>query len=716
MREARRHPTHRSVVNSHSRSGVIERHITDTVIPEDVNGPTAFTPTEALNCLRSVPFSADDATELIETLRHTNAWYAGQAFYKVPIEPLHELPAFDVDKTIDGIEAKVKSGHYKNGFDFFRDIGLVQTSYRDMHTSFYPACGDYYLFKYTHDYPLVAVSDTAVGTRGIYTLKRNGTTAKPKLDKQVETINRLPAEEFLIRLASDHPDLWMYHDPDTRFNMLFENYPWEQNSGIFNFRQYFVGEEEEKLEIGFVGGEKVQVQWKAYFQNLELQFNSTEELIQNVCYLSAEELKPLSPKVAGPLWKEDPSGALWSSAFSPEVVEKRTAAPFPATTATDSPATATDSAETSATPTTSIVGYPTPVSRNEDESLVWFQDPDGDNETVILRISTFDIEETDSWSLFLNTTLQAFHEKGAKRLIIDVSGNGGGTAILAKRFVRVLFPDLFDGTDEPDYYANMRYHSALDKVWKAEKDFDPENLQHTLLNEYVNLNGTNFTTFDEVLGPYRNVAFNDSFTAMSLWRPDLDKTDFGSNSEWSKENIIIVGAGQCASTCHNWMELMRNVGVRTYTFGGRANSTAMQPVGGTKSGTVHDFKQMVEKTWAALGDTTNYKDVLKYPRARLVNTRIGIENQFRLGENNSTTAVPLFFRWSPGCKKLPYSKTTVNDPAEMWRAAKAAAWTTDGKATECDKQAITPPKSGEETPLTKIGKVIWEHIHFGPKK
>jgi len=669
-----------------------------------------FSATEALNCLRSVPFSAADAAELIETLRLTNAWVAAQAFYKAPIEPLQEIPAFDVNKTVAKIESRVKRGHYKNGYDFFRDIGLVQTGFRDAHTSFRPACGDH-MFRYTHKHCLVAVSDKAVGRRDIYTVKVNSSAEKPELDRQVATINGRPAEEFLLEMASTHPDLARFQDPDARFNMLFNNYPFKSGPGIFCRRQYFRGERDEKLELGFVGGEKVKAKWEAYFADFVAHFNSTEELTKNVCYLSAKEWAPLSPKFAGPLWKKDPSGSLWSRSSAAHAIDKRTAAPAPATTITGTPASATDSpasstgshtpatrSATRAAPTTSIAGYPTPIARNEDDSLVWFADPDGTNETVVLRIPTFEIEsDSRTWSLFLNSTLKRLHDSSAKRLIIDVSGNRGGSAKLAKRFVRVLFPDLFDGKDAPDYHANMRYHSALDKLWRASAPRSAS-LEETSL--YTNLNGSDFASVDDVLGPYRNAAVNDSFTAMSLWRPDLDRTDFGSRSEWEKENVIVVSNGYCGSTCHNWMELMMRAGIRTYTFGGRANSTSMQPVGATKSGITYTFEELVRETWIALGDTTKHKDVVKFPRTRLLDTRVGVENMFRASERDSRTAVPLFFVYTPGCRKLPLSKTTVHDPAAMWRVAKKAAWTDDGKPRACDEpptKSAKPPASTKST-------------------
>lgn len=96
-----------------------------------------------------------------------------------------------------------------------------------------------------------------------------------------------------------------------------------------------------------------------------------------------------------------------------------------------------------------------------------------------------------------------------------------------------------------------------------------------------------------------------------------------------------------------------------------------------------DYERLVLEIYAGLGDVSNDNDMPLPLRTNLGTAINGIENKYRNSDHDINYSLPLFFTWTPACKKLPITKAMATNVQEIWRAAKKAAWV-DGKATECD--------------------------------
>jgi len=551
--------------------------------------------TSALDCLKSVPFSEPQALEFITSLRLFSNFAAHQAYYRSPINPVLEIPEFDINGIISTIESRAKSAYYRNGWEFWREVSLAYTKFRDGHGMFNAVCGGS-AFLYWHEYPIVSVGGREIYTITFpYTLSSNSTRTA-KLDRKVTHINNQPAVQFLLDMSQTLPDLSNYFDPDARWNSLMWNYPMGQSSTFTN-RTLWSGEAEEKLQLTFEGGEEVVVEWKAGVPATAdySGFNDTASFAKIVCYLDPAQYELYSPKIAGPVWKKDPSGETFSSMLSSLV---STAEPSTATsgipqsssvTTTDIPLSTATAITTS---TTSLTGYPTPFARGPEDSLVVFPDPDMSPSVAVLRIPTYEFgntstESTPEWDIFLQKTITELGESGVKRLLIDVSGNGGGRARLAKRTMRMIFPESFHGVGhEPEIHFRWRYHSALAKIFKAvpEKPFISD---YDGRGTFRTLQGRNFSSVEDILGPYYNSQVDDYFTseaipARNLLTPEDDGV-FPRKNYWRTQDVIIISNGLCSSTCHFFVELMEQLGVRSYAIGGRPGHIPMQAVGGTKS-------------------------------------------------------------------------------------------------------------------------------------
>jgi len=465
--------------------------------------------------------------------------------------------------------------------------------------SFDPYCGGK-AFSWYHEYPIVSVEGREIYTITFPDTLDSNSTATAKLDRKIIHINGQPSMEFLLKMSQTLPDLDQYFDPDARWNRLMVNYPLKDNA--FANRTLWAGEEEEKLQLTFEGGEEVTVEWNAILVHdvsgtRFTGFTDTATFVQTVCYLRSAYYKAYSPAIAGPLYKEDPSGETFSSMLSslsrdasstatsgaPEntlpvtITEISDTNPTITTTTTDIP---------ESTSTTSLTGYPIPLFRGPGDTLIFFPDPDSSPFVAVLRVPTFDLEVAtlesfQQWDEFFNNSLTSLAESGVKILLIDVSDNPGGDSILGKRAVRMLFPESFRGIGhEPTYYQQWRYHPALAKMFKAETT--PSTLFDE--NEFIDLKGRNFSSINDILGPYYNSQVRDYFTAIGIPRSDLltpeDAGDFPRKNFWRTEDVVVVSNDHCSSTCHFLVELLEQ---RTYAIGGRPGHHTMQAVGGTKT-------------------------------------------------------------------------------------------------------------------------------------
>lgn len=102
------------------------------------------------------------------------------------------------------------------------------------------------------------------------------------------------------------------------------------------------------------------------------------------------------------------------------------------------------------------------------------------------------------------------------------------------------------------------------------------------------------------------------------------------------------------------------------------------------SGVVVEYYNLITETYQALGDTTNDTDLPKPILARLDSGTIAVENKFRPTDKDPEISSPLFFTYTPACKKLPNTRKMVADVMEVWRYVKNVAWK-NGKATACDE-------------------------------
>jgi hypothetical protein len=513
---------------------------------------------------------------------------------------------------------------------------------------------------YVHDFPIVSIA-SGDGLPELYHVIKDFSAspwAKPQLGSKIKKINGKEPQDYMddfIRNSSEALD-WV--DPDARYNQILYGFPEGIFRGRFARRNMWDGEE---LRITWENGTDTLVEFTVQLlngnlhQNGKLLFKDTESLTK-LCFLSEEEL---ASKI-----KRDIEGE------KRHLVTRQASAPE---------------------------GYPTALADSAEYAMSTYAVP-GDSATVVLAIRTFEETDMDSsdfvnaMSAFLEDQITSWKESGYKRLIIDVSNNDGGKAILPYDILKQLFP-----TKEDFPTVNMHY-SPITWAYMHSINGGKEN------ELYRDVNMQDFTDMKDFLGPVQKDG--DWFTKQ--WKQDyvqFGEENYGINvstaarteQPFSAENIAVISNGLCASACHSLVESLSLQGVRTFAFGGRAiKSSPMQPVGGTKGGKVlrYDLVRQVladmnenDAVIAAAGPADTWQ--LNTLPVRIKNLNINSENKFR-----DNTSLPLQFVYTPACNRFFMDSDMLEDVANVWKKTRAVAWGSDGKASHCVDYA---PADNEES-------------------
>lgn len=150
-----------------------------------------------------------------------------------------------------------------------------------------------------------------------------------------------------------------------------------------------------------------------------------------------------------------------------------------------------------------------------------------DNETGVLVITAFAPAETttasddvDQDAIFMNKfvslateAISDLRQKGITKIIIDLSGNGGGFVSLGENLAMQLFPGVnhFFGT-------NMRWNPALAAMLTKGEGLDAT---YWDLGHYRKMDGSDFSSYKEFLGPVQKD--DDYFTVIAI--PDTVETN-----------------------------------------------------------------------------------------------------------------------------------------------------------------------------------------------
>jgi len=628
---------------------------------------------DAYACLASVPFNSTRSVEVVQKLAKFLTTYSAQAFFIDPPTPELGMNSVDLPAQLEIIEKRAsKKDGYPNDYAFNVELMELFSSFNDGHVMYMPFCARGVFQTFYHDYPVIALSKDVDTTPELFLVD----PSTGEIGEQVKVINGEPAHQHLLRLVEKMNDLhWI--DPDARYNdLLFKRGQREKDVklGTFAMREIYY---EDSFMMETVSGKEIKVEWKVDISRFPLQkVYSTESLLKNVCLpqdpmanMTPEQIKQLTEAKK----KQEAAGNSTAAA---------TAAPT--TQAQNSTAKLDDGKKSVLailTPNESDMGdgtyfpyaktapwWPKSVARtNGSEFTVHVVD----SETAVFAIHSFENYAQGKnkvfgpyWQQAIDDAKKALMKHGVKRLIFDLSDNGGGTLTLGLNTFRQFFPDA-----TPYYGQDARSSPLTDVLLKS------DNMTYLQKED-----GTKFSGVEEFLTPVEK--FNDKFTAKARWYPanfiskelTLTPEQVPKDNFLPLENVVLLTDGRCGSTCAVFAEALSSTGVRSVAVGGRPFRTStirpMQAIGGIKG------TEMITYSFSARRQKLA-PEIVPGPLPIQAEASVNYRNSYAPGED-----LPLEFVYEAADYRIMKTAEMYKNPAKIWEAARAVVWGEDGKQKE----------------------------------
>lgn len=349
-------------------------------------------------------------------------------------------------------------------------------------------------------------------------------------------------------------------------------------------------------------------------------------------------------------------------------------------------------------------GYPAPVITTNDSIVSgYYLDGEGFEDVAVISLLAFESESPLEFQTVAQNFFADAVAAGKKKLVIDLSANGGGYILQGYDLFRQLFPHIIQ-EDYTRFRENEYFLDIAQIISDAiPADYNPETASNELINDYetffnyrYDYNSTEqpFETFDDKFAPH--VYKGDSFTNLVRWNFNdplttvnttygfgTEVTGYGSRSNFTQpfaaEDIIMLYDGYCASTCTIFSEFMRlQGGVKSIAMGGRPNTNPIQGVGGIKGAQIFGFGDFQYYAQLAISQTTDADKISTLNQLSLLpvyrSTSTGINLRDNILPGNVNDGVPAQYVVEEADCRLFYTLDMVNDVRALWKAAANAAW------------------------------------------
>ncbi|THC88372.1 hypothetical protein EYZ11_012182 [Aspergillus tanneri] len=493
-----------------------------------------------------MPFRSDLAENFIEEYRKYVQFHSTIDILKDP-PSTYPIPGVDLMAGLDWILNKARNNEYSSQFEFDSDITKLILSVHDDHLDIYMCSTT--VFQFTNNMALVSVSSDGIELPRVYTwhdaeLQHKG----EKNVSPVESIDGIDVEGYLEKLASGffYP-LSSARDPDALYNSLFPSHPRSlytstKETGAWAQNLLWPGSSH---TLRFTNGTSLKMATLARFITPPDTFNyrNGASLFEKLCLDTDLAFTPIT-RVRDPKFPQD-----------------------------------------------TLSAYPTPFVNSSYHISGYF--PKLSNDTAVLVVPTFKpdnpVEFSDIAKAFISNA-SALHKR---KIIIDLSSNGGGFLQSAIDLFRIFFPTA------PVYTAaRYRAHDGLNLITKALNDAEQEqrldNFGLQSVDEAVKPDQkTGFSSWKDLYGTHKTMGmYSTSLRAITNFTAASDEnfpiSGFGpiplnpTSSFFPAKDILIITDGVCGSACAIFATLMRSQHTPTMAFGGRPKHSTMQAIGAVR--------------------------------------------------------------------------------------------------------------------------------------
>ncbi|TCD64095.1 hypothetical protein EIP91_004537 [Steccherinum ochraceum] len=287
-----------------------------------------------------------------------------------------------------------------------------------------------------------------------------------------------------------------------------------------------------------------------------------------------------------------------------------------------------------------------------------------DKKTGVLALGSFSDTSFDGLEQAMLSGLQSLKAAGAKQLIVDVTGNGGGFICLAHWLHRIIVG--------PKSTTNLQ--AGLDTMARAgplaqlivqritQDNADPLNLLNFNPLNWQFPNGTHFTADHDWLQPPVQRVINgrqDAFSPRMADQCQPFDMDPPSEALFAGKDVAIISNGRCASSCSLFSVTMaKEEGAKMVVVGGKKD--VVQQYCGTVGGQSTDFSDMDTEI-----KTTGLKNNSLAPPDFMTNSVQGIT--WRLGFGVVDPTQPEEWQNRPADVNLPLTADIVNNPIALWK-------------------------------------------------
>ncbi|KAK1255520.1 hypothetical protein MKX08_009515 [Trichoderma sp. CBMAI-0020] len=638
-------------------------------------GNEEFSSQLGLACLESIPFKSDLAVSFVDEYSKYLQWQS-------TIEILRNPPIGAISATVDlvgglsTIRQRAASNLYKSQYAFDQDLFSLISSANDGHLALLPCS---FVFNFINlESSLASLSTDGVTLPKLYTLNDGRLLANGNKDvSPVTLINGVGAESFVEQLSNSAG----LQDPDARYNSLTTNVPHgllgvSTNFGTFGEYVSFPGVHE--FNMTFANGTKASFPLTGRVRSSvgNFTFTTGEELFQAVCTPTTTD------------------------SSSKKVKREADVKPLPAPT-----------------------GFPKPVVQDPNNLMVgYFPEEPSLKDVAVMTVGSFGTgeisdEEVVTFAVKAQDFVQQSVAAGKSKMLIDVTGNPGGTVVSGFALLSIFFPNMtiFSATRIRSV-PEVQYHFEV-----ASRVTDPElkvqyESQGFLVSALVQPDqSTGFASQDDYLGPFDTlgvpstaIAAENNFRLNNATSTPINIFGTGgvlngTEPPYKPEDIIILTDGQCSSTCTVFINHMIPYGVRVVANGGRPQAGPMQAIGGVKGAQVLELEnistfytftnQVVQNATDAKKPIFTSKELdafkdhipvaLDQLPLRVVSGSVNYRNAF----SPFNDEVPTHFVYQPANCRIFYTPETLLKPDANWANVANAVW---GKG-ECAFSVAPPP-------------------------
>eukprot|EP00271_Cylindrocystis_brebissonii_P010749 TRINITY_DN270_c0_g1_i1.p1 TRINITY_DN270_c0_g1~~TRINITY_DN270_c0_g1_i1.p1 ORF type:complete len:689 (-),score=45.31 TRINITY_DN270_c0_g1_i1:490-2556(-) len=624
-------------------------------------------------CLRTIPFHTAEAKSLINTF-----WKVlGRIYpYANIVKNYTAGTPYDTSVDIKGGLLAIGKKAYKSDYDFQNDMISLVKSLNDGHTEWNPSCYSSIVGEPLQPFPIYMVSNATTKTSKLLVAPLDAMIAAESTGYPAELVFRLVEAELRINI-SDYAGAEVvkingvnaltyavevaktiggYRDPQARLNSLFlrpSAFPDIIMLGEFFAPSFLPARDSIKFTFkkqGSATEETLDVPYYIVYSGRHFTNSSTFYTVNckantnTTAVFGAATVKESRPKMLGMMLRPKKNATMRARA-----------------------------ATTSSTPT--LLSGPYAVAK---AYLL------ADKVTGVLVIpdfsGTFDYsgyyETSDNPYLDVFVAYELIRNSTAKRLIIYLSENPGGSSVLATLMRSLLFPSTTDVQYLLQYKA-------------------PAIVQHAaLVVQKGKAVGTNYSFYSDpgFVDPYTNKPFskpsNFFFPLVNLTQSGITDTfssyfkfyanftqlvddyyypytdyELPTTQLFEPKDILIVSNGLCFSTCAIFASEMQDLGVRVVSTGGLPSEGSFSPSSGTAGFVVTSYLSYYEYNIYYLGLQKAAHTLALLPERG--SFRFTLAQALR----TSSLSVPLEFEYRKANYSLPYTESNVLDPYQIWKEA-----------------------------------------------